>query len=146
MASIRIVPALSVSGIMRPPLPIYPYKRIPSEIIRSSWTLEGETLPYWMDDIKVFNEYTGNVFNPHLGKYKVKFPLNIYAYGHRTHLRFQLCELCSEWAKTLISVSPNATRLLQTLEVAAFRPLKLEWKWAVLEWYRENYDKILNKE
>jgi hypothetical protein len=46
----------------------------------------------------------------------------------------------------LISVRPNATILLQTLEVAAFRPLKLDWKRAVLDRHRENYDKILNKE
>jgi len=46
----------------------------------------------------------------------------------------------------LIFVSPNATRLLQTLKVAAFRPLKLDWKRTVLDWHRENYDKILNKE
>ena len=131
--SIRTVLVLSVSGIMRPPMLIYPYKRMPSEIIQSSWTLECKTLPYWMDDIKVFNEFIGNVFNPHLGQYKVKFPLNLYAYGHRNRLRFQLCELCSEWAKSLISLSPNATRPLQTLEVAAFRPMKLGWKRAVLD-------------
>jgi hypothetical protein len=46
----------------------------------------------------------------------------------------------------LISVSPNATKRLQKLEVAAFRLLKLDWKRAVLDWQRENYDKILNKE
>jgi len=46
----------------------------------------------------------------------------------------------------LIFVSPNTTRLLQKLEVAAFRPLKLDWERAVLDWHRENYDKVLNKE
>jgi hypothetical protein len=32
------------------------------------------------------------------------------------------------------------------LEVAAFIPLKLDWERAVLDWHRENYDKLLNKE
>jgi hypothetical protein len=46
----------------------------------------------------------------------------------------------------LISVSPNAIILLQTLEVAAFRPLNLDCKRAVLDYYRKNYEKVLNKE
>jgi len=35
-ASIRAVLAFSLSGIMRPTILIYPYKRIPSEITQSS--------------------------------------------------------------------------------------------------------------
>jgi hypothetical protein len=35
-ASIRTLLAFSVSGIMHPPMLIYPYKRIPSEITQSS--------------------------------------------------------------------------------------------------------------
>jgi hypothetical protein len=47
---------------------------------------------------------------------------------------------------TLVSIHPNATRLLQQLDVATFRPLKLGWKTSVPEWHRKNHDKILDKE
>jgi hypothetical protein len=46
----------------------------------------------------------------------------------------------------LISVYPNATRLLQALDIANFRPLNLGWKSSLLEWQRQHSDKILNKE
>jgi hypothetical protein len=47
---------------------------------------------------------------------------------------------------TLLPIHPNATRLLQQLDVATFRPLKLGWETLVPEWHRKNSDKILNKE
>jgi hypothetical protein len=46
----------------------------------------------------------------------------------------------------LLSIHANATRLLEQLDVANFRPLKLGWKTSVPEWHRKNSDKILNKE
>jgi hypothetical protein len=48
--------------------------------------------------------------------------------------------------KIFISVYPNATRLIQLLGVATVRPLKLGCKTTVLDWYRQNSNKILNKE
>jgi hypothetical protein len=94
----------------------------------------------------VFYEYTGNVFTSNLGKHNVKFPANLSVDGQRTHLTYQVSELCSELGITLLSIHPNATRLLQQLGVATFRPLKLGWQTSVLEWHRKNSDKILNKE
>jgi hypothetical protein len=81
-------------------------------------------------------------FAPHLGKCNIKFPLILYVYGHRTHLTFKLSELCYEWGINLISLYPNTTRLLQTLEVATFRPMKLCWKTVILQWHRQNSDKM----
>jgi hypothetical protein len=94
---------------------------------------------------EVLYKYTGNVFTSHLGKHNVKFPANLSVDGHSTHLTYQLSELCSELGITLLSLHPNATRLLQQLDVATFRPLKLGLKASVPEWHRKNSDKILNK-
>ena len=73
-------------------------------------------------------------------------PVILFVDGHCTHLTFQLRELCTELGIILIALYPNTTRLLQPLDIASFRPLKTAWKKAVLEWYRENRDLVLNKE
>jgi hypothetical protein len=122
-------------------------QRTPSEITKrvpDDWRI-GHSPIGWMT-AEVFYEYTGNVFASHLGKHNVKFPLILSVDGHRTHLTHQLSELCSELGIILISIHPSATRLLQQLDVATFRPLQLGWKTSVLEWHRQNSDKILNKE
>jgi len=46
----------------------------------------------------------------------------------------------------LVSLHPNAVRLLQPADVATFNPQKLGWKTAVLDWHRQNSYKILNRE
>ncbi|GFG31253.1 hypothetical protein Cfor_06781 [Coptotermes formosanus] len=74
------------------------------------------------------------------------FLANVSVDGHRSHLTYQLSELCSELDITLLSIHPNATRLVRQLDVATFRPLKLGWKIPVPEWHKKKSDKILNKE
>jgi hypothetical protein len=95
---------------------------------------------------EVFYEYTGNVFASHVGKHTVRFPAKLSVDGHRTHLTYQLSELCSELGIILLCIHPDATRLLQQLVIAASRPLKLGWQTSVPEWHRKNSDKILDKE
>lgn len=66
--------------------------------------------------------------------------------GHSTHLTYNLSELCKELEIILICLYPNATRLLQSADVAAFKPIKTGWKKAVLNWRKQNLNKILSKE
>jgi hypothetical protein len=125
---------------------IHPYKRISLEITKrvpDDWGV-GHS-PVGRMTAELFYEYTGNVFTSHIGKHNAKFPAQLSVDGHRTHLTYQLSELCSELEITLLSIHPNATRPLQHLAVATFRPLKLGWKTLVPQWHRKNSDKILNK-
>jgi hypothetical protein len=137
----------SASGMMCPPILMYPCKRIPSEITKRVPDDRGvgHSLVGWMT-AKVFYEYIGYDFVSHLGKHNAKFPANLSVGGHCTHITYQLSELCSELVITLLCIHPNAKGLLQQLDVATFRPLSLGWKMSVLEWHRQNSDKILNKE
>jgi DDE superfamily endonuclease. len=76
----------------------------------------------------------------------VEFPLIFFMNGNRTHLTYQLSELCSELSIVLIFLYPNAPRFFLPLDVATFRPQKMGWKKAVLEMHRQNSDKMLHKE
>jgi hypothetical protein len=99
-------------------------------------TAEGFT------NTSIFEKFSLHIF----GKRNVKFSVILSVDGHRTQLTYQLSELCSELGVTLISVYPNATRLLQAVDVATFRPLNLGLKTSFLECHRQKSDKILNKE
>ena len=64
-----------------------------------------------------------------VGKLHVKFPPTphpfLFINGHRTHLTYQLSELCSELSTILIFLYPNTQRLFLPLAVATFRPQKM---------------------
>jgi hypothetical protein len=98
-----------------------------------------------MDGSRIFYEYTGNVLAPQLGK-QCKVPSYPFHQWTPHPLTYQLNELCSDLSIVLIYLYPNATRLFQPLNVASFRPQKIGWKTAVLEWHRQNSDKILHQE
>jgi hypothetical protein len=122
--------AFAASGMKCLPMLIYPYTRIPSEIAKGVPTDAGGGVGHrpagWMT-AEAFYEYTANVFASHLRKHTVKFPAKLSVDGHRTHLTYQLSEICSELGIILLCIHPDATRLLQQLDVATFSPLKLGW-------------------
>jgi hypothetical protein len=127
--------AFSVSVMMYPPMLIHPYKRIASVITQrfsDNWRVRHRRTGWMAAD--VVYKYIGKMFALHFGKY-VKYPLILYVYSHRTHLTYQTRELCSKLGIIWIFLYPNATRLIQPLDVATFSPLKLGLKTAVLVWY-----------
>ncbi|KAH9642696.1 hypothetical protein HF086_014393 [Spodoptera exigua] len=65
--------------------------------------------------------------------------------GHKSHTTLELSQLCQSLGIILIALYPNATRLLQPADVAAFRPIKVMWRKAVLEWRANNLTKTLLK-
>jgi len=62
-----------------------------------------------------------------VGKLHVKSPppLILFINGHRTHLTYQLSELCSELSIIVIFLYSNTQRLFLPLAVATFRPQKM---------------------
>ncbi|KAJ4440650.1 hypothetical protein ANN_08797 [Periplaneta americana] len=66
--------------------------------------------------------------------------------GHKTHLTYQLSELCSELKIILIALYPYSRRIIQPADVSAFFPLQCGWKSAVLERRRAHPSQALTKE
>nr|CAI5848768.1 unnamed protein product [Callosobruchus analis] len=87
-----------------------------------------------------------NVLHPHLKKAGVKFPVILFLDGHKSHLDRNLSDLCTKLEIILISLYPNATRVLQPADVSAFRPLKQGWRKGVLDWRRDNPNSELTKQ
>ena len=81
----------------------------------------------WMT-AKTFYEYMVNIFEPWLTKKQIKRPVVFYLDGHSSHLTLHLSKFCSEHEIVLVALHPNATHIIQPLDVSFFRSFKAEWQ------------------
>lgn len=127
--NLTVMFTFNAAGIMCHPMVIYSYKRIPQYILDSvppNWGV-GRSDTGWMK-AEVFYKYIANVFHPFLIENSIQFPVILFFDRHKSHLTYQLSNLCSQLNIILIALNPNATRILQPADVAAFKPLKSGWK------------------
>ena len=129
----------SADGSIVSPTLIYPYKRIPSDIVDA--LPEGfhhlSTDSGWMTAEAFFN-FVLNVFNKWLNQNKVKRPVIIFVDGHKAHITLQISVKCQEIGIILYLLLPNTTHFLQPADVGAYKSLKLNWKKAVHEYHHAN--------
>lgn len=145
-ANLTVMFSFSASGLIVPPMIIYPCVRLREEIVDSvprEWGI-GRSENGWMK-AELFCQYIENIFHPFLVKNNVQLPVILFVDGHSTHLTYNVSQLCTRLDIILIAFYPNSTRILQPADVAAFKPLKTYWKKCVLEWRRENPNDDLNK-
>ncbi|XP_049860339.1 uncharacterized protein LOC126354618 [Schistocerca gregaria] len=128
-ATLTVMCTFSADGKMCPPMIIYPYQIIPTNVISKV----PEKCGIGRSDngrmkSEVFFEFIANVFHPYLQENNILRPVILFVDGHKTHLTYYLSELCKDLKIILTYLYPNSTRILQPADVAAFRPLKSEWK------------------
>ncbi|XP_046141570.1 MFS-type transporter clz9-like [Osmia bicornis bicornis] len=134
---------VNAEGMLGPPLILFSYERIPYSICASipeSWGI-GKTDNGWMTG-ESFYEYIANVFHPWLVANNIQFPIVLYVDGHSSHLTMSLSNFCSKHGIHLIALYPNATHILQPLDVAFFHPLKHAWRKIISEWRLKSGHKI----
>lgn len=144
-ASIRAMFAFSTSGLMCPPMVVYPYQIIPSEITKRVpyyWGL-GYNPTGWAT-AEVFYECTGHVFAPHLGEHHVKFHVVLFRWTpHASDISTEWTLLWAEHDPYLWLLKYFNTRdwMLQLLD---------NRKWVgpevVLQGHWQNSDEILHEE
>lgn len=81
----------------------------------------------WMTS-ELFYGYIAYIFEPWLTSKKIKRPILLFIDGHRSHLTLHLSKFCSEHEIVLIALHPNATHIIQPLDVSFFRTLKSNWQ------------------
>ncbi|XP_044009000.1 MFS-type transporter clz9-like [Aphidius gifuensis] len=99
----------------------------------------------WMTS-KSFYEWVVNVFYPWLVKNNTDFPVVLFLDSHSSHSTLLLSEFCREKKIELITLLPNATHILQPLDVGLFRPLKISWSKAVKNWKFSNKGARIRRE
>lgn len=77
---------------------------------------------------EIFFECVANILHPYLVKKQIQFPVILFVDGHKTHPTYELSKLCTDLEIILISLYPNATKILQPADVSNFEPLTNSWK------------------
>lgn len=78
-------------------------------------------------------------------KNNIQFPIILYVDGHSSHLTKALSDFCCSHGIELVALFPNATHVMQPMDVALFHPLKATYRDAVRTWRMENNGQQLSK-
>lgn len=98
-----------------------------------------------LDDRTSVFGYIGNTFIPWLKSHNNKFPVLLLIDGHRSHLTLNVCRLCEDNYIILYSLLPNATHIIQPLDVSVFRALKSGRKVTVDNWKEKSDNRLLTR-
>lgn len=131
---------VNASGEIAPPLTIFKYERLPQACIDKAppgWGI-GKSENGWMTYVS-FYEYFTNVFDNYLVDKNIPKPVIVFLDGHVSHLSYELSVFCKNHQIILCCLPPNATHILQPLDVAVFAVLKKQWQKFVKNW-RTNYN------
>jgi len=124
---------INAAGDLAPPLVVFSMKRMSklvAERAPKDWCL-GKSDNGWMTR-ELFYEYMVNTFHPWLTEKEIPRPVIVFFDGHVSHLTYHLSQFCKDNQIELVILYPNATHLIQPLDVGIFKPLKSEWKKVVL--------------
>lgn len=136
----------NADGQLAPLMVLYAYERIPGPIAAAAlagWSF-GHSKNGWMTQ-ESFYEYVTSVFYKWCLDNHLEFPIILFVDGHRSHLTLALSDFCVQHKIELIALYPNATHVLQPMDVALFRPLKLNWSKVVATWRMEHDGISLDK-
>ncbi|KAJ8968823.1 hypothetical protein NQ314_002085 [Rhamnusium bicolor] len=98
----------------------------------------------WMTG-QSFYEFVTNIFHPWIVANNVKVPVALFVDGHSSHLTMELSNFCVENQIELIALYPNATHILQPLDVSVFHPLKNGWKKGIQKFKMDNEGRKLKR-
>lgn len=133
-------------GDVCPSMIVFQYERIPQDIVEnipSDWGV-GRSENGWMTT-GIFYEFISNIFHPWLIRENIPLPIILFIDGHSSHLSLHTSQFCKEHGIILVALHPNATHIIQPMDVAVFRTLKSAWKEEVHKWRLENIAKEFKK-
>lgn len=133
----------NAAGELAPPMVVYRYTRVPAVIYETApkeWGI-GKSEKGWMT-CELFYEYIRNIFVPWLEENNIEKPVVFFLDGHVSHLSIELSKLCIDKGIVLVALLPNATHVLQPMDVAVFRTLKMNWKEKVLKYRMDKGDSV----
>lgn len=136
----------NAAGELVPTMIVYPYQTIPPKISRNfpDEFRIGKSSSGWMT-AETFYMFIANVFHPWCVENQIEFPVALFLDGHGSHLNMALSDFCVKNKIELIALYPNATHILQPMDVSVFRTLKRAYEKAVQEWRNKNNLKLLTR-
>lgn len=116
------------TGKFLPPYVLYAYDRIPTDIKNNfpEGLAHGKAPNGWMTKDS-FLHYLKTVIVSYLDGNNVQRPFILFVDGHSSHLSLEVIEFCREHEIVLITLYPNATWIMQPLDVGVFAHFKNMW-------------------
>ncbi|CAK1586979.1 unnamed protein product [Parnassius mnemosyne] len=144
--NLTVLLTANAAGQIAPPMIVFAYERVPkpiSDSVPDTWGI-GRSESGWMCS-ETFYEYFTNIFHPWLIEKNIELPVLFFLDGHGSHLTTHLSDFCAKNGIELIALYPNSTHILQPMDVAVFRPLKVFWKRQVIRWKTEHLGQQVSK-
>ncbi len=135
-SSVSVMFCGSANGTFVPPMVVYRAKNVYLE-----WTRGGpagavyDATPSGWFDSRTFARWFEEVFLPATND--LVGPRVIIGDNLASHFEPAVLALCEEHGVIFTSLLPNATHLLQPLDVSVFRPAKLHWRQILRQWKAE---------
>ena len=127
----------SASGTFLPPMVVYKAKHVYEEWMRGGTPRAiYDCSPSGWFDARTFTRWFTDVFLPntsHLVGRRMILGDNL-----ASHFEPRVIALCEEHDIVFTTLLPNATHLLQPLDVSVFRPAKLHWRQILQRWRMES--------
>ena len=145
-SNLTFLATVSADGKLIAPLIIYPYQRVPKDIVQSvpDDFFIGTSETGWMR-AETFFEFVANPFNNWLETHGINKPVILFVDGHRAHLSLQVSKFCDENGIILYLLPPNTTHIMQPADVSLFKPFKTFWRDEVLQFQRENPNNVVRR-
>lgn len=109
----------------------------------SEWAI-GKSENGWMFQ-EIFFEYICNIFLPWVKKENISLPVIFFMDGHSSHVSLPLSKFCHKNGIELIALYPNATHVLQPMDVAVFHTMKTVWRQQLQNFRMQNGGKQVDK-
>ena len=128
----------SAAGVYLPPMVVY---KVASENVYDSWmeggprgALYASTKSGWFNTV-TFERWFFEVFLPHVQH--LIGPKVLIGDNLGCHFSTDVIKSCRQHDIRFTALLPNATHLMQPLDVAVFRPMKVSWRKVLLDWRKE---------
>lgn len=82
----------------------------------------------WMTSEIFYGYMVIELFEFWLKSKMIKRPVLLFIDGHKSHLTLHVSKFCSDHKIVLIAFHPNATHILQPLDLSFFHTFKEEWR------------------
>lgn len=135
--SISVMIAASADGYIFPPYTVYKAKHIYPTWIEGGIPGSGynRNSSGWFDLI-IFEEWWNTIILPRLKK--LDGPKVVIGDNLSSHVSYHVIRSCADNNIRFVLLPPNSTHICQPLDVAFFRPLKMEWRKVLTTWKEKN--------
>ena len=143
------ITSASTVGHYTKPLVVYPGVQPQTELCQHfhdtfNEGLFGNSESGWMDT-KLFAEWLEHGFNEDIKQRSVTKPVILFIDGAKVHLSIEASEFCTRNNIILYTLYPNATHLIQPLDLALMGSMKNIYKEEMRKWLMRNIGETFDK-